>query len=228
MNSSGENVIIVVNGGFQNRIDETVGTLQISRDLVLKGYSILLFDQRGRGESTGKGLSLSYMDADIGGAVDYLKNRGYSPAKIGIIGFCSGAAESSIYASQEKIGGLVLDGCFPSVTGMLLSQAVGRGIPRPIVNVFIEGLLMATKLFYGYELVDPIDAIPSITCPIFFIHEEYDSFVSLDETYQLMEASQNPLNEFWQVANAEHSQAYNTCPPEYIEKLHGFFNSVMK
>ncbi len=37
-----DSVIIIVHGGFQNRIDDTVNTLGLAHDLVEKGYNLLL------------------------------------------------------------------------------------------------------------------------------------------------------------------------------------------
>lgn len=127
----GENLtIIVVHGGFQNRVDKTVNTLNLARDMAGAGYNLLLFDLRGRGESSGRGLSLMNIDSDIGGAVEYLKSRGCAASEIAILGFCSGAASACIFASQEHIGALVLDGCFADVRGMVTRQAAQRKIPR--------------------------------------------------------------------------------------------------
>lgn len=75
--AGGDRAIIIVHGGFQNRVDEVVGTLALARDLAQEGYNLLLFDLRGRGESEGRGHSLSHTEPDIGGALDYLKGRGY-------------------------------------------------------------------------------------------------------------------------------------------------------
>ena len=100
--SKGNSIIIIVHGGFQNRVDDNVDTLQLADDLVKKGYNLLLFDLRGRGESEGKGLALSNIERDIGGAVDYLKARGYPIRRINIIGFCSGAAS----LAAEKLAGI--------------------------------------------------------------------------------------------------------------------------
>ena len=68
--SFGDSVLIIIPGGFENRVDPQVDTINLAKDLVQKGYNILLFDLRGRGESGGKGLSLSNENRDIGGAVD--------------------------------------------------------------------------------------------------------------------------------------------------------------
>lgn len=221
--SRGDFVIIVIHGGYQNRIDYNVDTLGLAQGLVKTGYDLFLFDLRGRGESEGKGVALTNIESDIGGAVDYLKDRGYSTQDIGIIGFCSGAIAACIFASQEDVGALVLDGCPATVENMVVRQAALRGIPSPLLKCFIPGLTLMARMTYGYKMVNPIDVMPYITCPILFIHEESDNLISLKETYELFKAANNPSSELWEVRCAEHSQAYKTHPSEYVEKLHSFF-----
>lgn len=82
-----------------------------------------------------------------------------------------------------------------------------------------------TKIFYGYDLVDPVDVIADITCPILFIHEEHDELISRKEMHQLFRASCNPASEFWEVSNADHSQSYKRHPVEYIEKVDKFLSA---
>jgi pimeloyl-ACP methyl ester carboxylesterase len=226
--AQGDSALVIVNGGFQNRIDDTADTLGLARDLVQKGYNLLLFDLRGRGESEGKGCALSHFESDIGGAVDYLTNMGYTTSKIGLVGFCSGAASLSIFASHENIGGLVLDGCFTSVRHMVDRQAAQRGIPQFLLDAFMPGLAAAAKTIYGYDEVNPIDVVAEVSCPILFIHEEYDELVSLDDVSQLLKASTNPANMLWEVNGAKHSQAYKTQPSEYVEKVNEFFAMAFK
>ena len=221
-------VIIVIHGGFQNRLDDSVNTLGLTRDLLEKGYDILLFDLRGRGESEGKGLALSSIERDIGGAVDYLKGEGYPLDRIYIIGFCSGAASACIFASQNHIGALVLDGCFADIHNMVIRQAVLRGIPQFLVSFFAPGVLLMTDIIYGYELVDVVDVVADVACPILFIHEEYDELVSWEEMYQLFRLSVNPASDFWEVSGAGHSHSYKTHPAEYVEKVDSFLSSIVK
>lgn len=222
-----DSVIIIVHGGFQNRLDDNVGTLGLARDLVERGYALLLFDLRGRGESEGKGRALLNIESDIGGAVDYLKSQGYTANSIGIIGFCSGAASSCIFASQESIGALVIDGCFATVHNIVTRQAALIGIPKFLLDFFSPGVFLMAKVIYSYELVNPIDVISDVACPIFFIHEEYDNLVSLEEMYQLFKVSSNPANELWEVKDAEHSRAYRTHPLEFVERVDSFFAAAL-
>ena len=225
--SSGNAVLIMVNGGFQNRIDPVVDTLGLAHDLVQKGYDILLFDLRGRGESGGKAYSLSNENKDIGGAIDYLESRGYPIDKIGIIGYCSGAANACIFASQNNIGGLVLDGCFPSVADMVYNQASNHDIPRLPVDIFLPAVQIAAKVFFGYTEINPIEIVSNVRCPILFIHEENDDLVSTNDDIALAKASDNQTDMFWQVDNTLHVRAYQNYPEEYVTKVSAFFNSAL-
>jgi pimeloyl-ACP methyl ester carboxylesterase len=224
----GETAIIIVHGGEQNRVDDNVDTLELARDMVGKGYDILLFDLRGRGESEGKGLALSNIEKDIGGAADYLKSRGYPMGRIGIMGFCSGAASASIFASQNSPGALILVGCFARVRRMVGREAEDYGIPGVFVNIFAPGVLLASEAIYRFQPVDPVDVIADIDCPIFFIHEENDEYISRGEMEGLYRKTNQPGSQFWEVKDTLHSQAYKTNPAEFIEKVNGFLCAAME
>ena len=225
--STGDAVLVILNGGFQNRIDPVVDTLSLAHDLQQKGYNILLFDLRGRGDSGGAAHSLSSENKDIGGAVDYLESRGYLANKIGLIGFCSGAANACIFASQNDIGGVVLDACFPSVESMVYNQAANHGIPRILVDIFLPAVRITARAFFGYSEIDPIDVVSKIQCPIFFIHENHDDLVSTADDIALTKASDNPTNQLWQVDGTLHVEAYRNYPQEYIAKVTNFFSSAL-
>jgi pimeloyl-ACP methyl ester carboxylesterase len=222
----GERVILVILGGFQNRIDDVVDTLGLAHDLVNKGYNVLLFDFRGRGESTGKGLSMLNNEQDIGGAVDYLKSQGFSTSNIDFIGFCSGAASSAIFISDESVGAVVLDGCFATVRNMVTAQATTRGVPKSLLDFFYPGVSFAVRIFYGYTPINPIDTIPNATCPILFIHEQNDNLVSLKEMNELFKASKNPSNNLWEINVADHSEGYKSNPSSYINETDNFLQSI--
>jgi pimeloyl-ACP methyl ester carboxylesterase len=224
--ADGDYAIIIVNGGFQPRLDDTVNTLPLARDLVAEGYNVLLFDLRGRGESEGEGRSLSNIERDIGGAFDYLITEGYTSERIYIIGFCSGAASACIFASQNSVGALVLDGCFANAYNMVVNQAALLGIPEFLVNGFTPGVFLMCRVFYDFELVNAEDVIADVSCPIFFIHEEDDELISLEEMQLLFELATNPANQFWEVPDAGHSQSYKTHPAEFIDRVYGFFHEI--
>ena len=218
----GENTIIMVSGSVQNRIESDIGVLKMSRDLVGRGFNILLFDLRGRGESEGKGLMMTHADRDIGGAVDYIKSRNASAENIGIIGFSTGAASALIFAGQENIA-VVSDSCFADVSEMLVRVGVKeRGLPESLVQFFKPGVFLMARIIYGYKRVDPVDIVAEASCPILFIHGEADDLIPVNNAYELYEASDNPSDQVWIVPGATHCQAYNTNPVGYIDEVISF------
>ncbi len=223
----GEKAVIVVHGGAQNRVDEVVDTLPLARDLSRQGFDILLFDLRGRGDSQGKGRTLLNIDRDLGGAFDYVKSRGFAPSRIGIMGFCSGAASACLFASREEVGALVLDSCFTSVTRMVYDQAAERHIPAVFVDIFLPGVRLGAFAFYRYREVDPLQVVGDIKAPIFFIHEQNDDLTTLADTQLLLDASNNPANTLWEISAALHSEGYKTSPAEYISRVSDFFNTSL-
>jgi alpha-beta hydrolase superfamily lysophospholipase len=225
---TGGRAILVVHGGFENRVDDNVDTLPLTRDLVAKGYSVLVFDLRGRGESEGKGLTLSSIEPDIGGAMDYLEGRGFPPEKVCIMGFCSGAASVCIYASRNRAGAVVLDGCFTDVPTMMVREAESVRIPGFLARLFVPGIRVMSRLFYGYRELNPIDVVKDVACPALFIHEEYDIFIDWEETLRLYEASANPAGETWEVKGALHSQAYRIDPAQFVERVDAFISKHIK
>ncbi len=226
--SDGENVLIIVHGGYQNRVDPMVDTLGLTRDLVARGYNVMLFDLRGRGESSGKARSLMNGDKDIGGAVDYVKTLGYTAKNIGVIGYCSGAASVSLFASEENVGAVMLDGCFATLRGMVTRQAIEKGIPSWLLDIFYDGLVFTADLFYGFKPLNPVELVPSISCPILFLHEENDVLVLSAEIQALWEVSTNPMSQTWEFPGVKHSEAYRTYPVEYVNKLDDFFRLALK
>jgi pimeloyl-ACP methyl ester carboxylesterase len=224
----GDTAVIIVHGGEQNRVDDNVDTLELARDMVARGYGMLLFDLRGRGESEGKGLALSNIEKDIGGAADYLQSRGYPTTRIGIMGFCSGAASAIIFASRDSPGALILVGCFATVRSIVGREAEDYGIPGFFVNIFAPGVLLASQAIYRYQPVDPLDVIADVGCPIFFIHEDNDGYISRGEMEGMYRKAQRPGSQFWEVKDSLHSQAYRTHPAEFIEKVDGFLRRAIR
>ena len=227
LQGQGDKTVLIVHGGFQNRLDDNVDTLDLTKSLVKDGYNVLLFDMRGRGESQGKGLNMLTNESDIGGAVDFLKTRGEAQ-HIGIIGFCSGAATTAVFAAQENIGAVVLDGCFTTGQAMVTAQATSRGIPKFLVDSFFPGLSFMVKLFYGSVPVDPVKIMPDITCPILFIHEQNDNLITSKQTDELFQQTKNPADAIWEISGALHSEGYKADPVDYVNKVNQFFSMELK
>lgn len=214
--------LIIANGGAQNRVDAETGTLEICHDLVERGYNLLLFDFRGRGESEGQGYHLVHSEKDLGGAVDYLRER-FPSGNIGLMGFSTGAVAAITLASREQVTAVVSDTCFASISDSLAAKlAIESGVPHIITRAIAPGLFLAARILYGYRKVDPVSRVADISCPVLFIQGDADDLVPVSDTHRLYRASGNALDELWIVSNAGHTKSYKTEPIMFIEKVTGF------
>ena len=218
--------VIIVHGGFQNRIDENADTPGLARALVQKGYNVLLYDLRGRGESEGRGQTLSHIDEDIGGAVDYLKSRGFASKDICVLGFCSGATMTAIFASRNEVGAVILDGCFVDDGTMVVRQGQEIHVPGWATRAFVPGGMVMTRLVYGFHRIDAIDVVPDIKCPVLFVHESLDPFTTAAETQRMYRLVPNPIKDFLEIPGARHSQGFVVSPQVYIDKIDGFLKTL--
>ena len=221
-----EFTVLIVNGGGNNRVDQGVGTLEICGDLIQRGYNVLIFDMRGRGESEGEGLFLTNVEHDIGGAVDYIKSRGIPDDNIGILGFSLGAISSIIIASESNVACLVSDSAFAYVSDAFLRKVPKQfGVPKLLVQIVNPGAFLMAKLIYGYEVRNPSDKVKNVECPTLFIQGDSDDLAYVEDTYKLLKASNNPLDEIWVLPGVGHTQGYKLDPAAYIDKVSAFFDN---
>ena len=98
--------IVLVHGGGGDR----QGTIRHARMLAEAGYGVLLYDARGRGESTGHENAFGWRwDRDVRGAVSYLQARGIH--RVGLLGLSTGAeAVVTEAATDPRVGAVVADG----------------------------------------------------------------------------------------------------------------------
>ncbi len=96
---------------------------------------------------------------------------------------------------------------------------------------FLPPLLFMVKIMYGvdFTVVRPVELVSEIAPrPIFFIHGKLDETIPLEHAYRLHQASQNPQNQLWVVADASHVRAYVRHPEEYMNRITAFFDGVLK
>ena len=216
--------VIMVSGWCHNRADSNIGILQLCRDLHNEGLTLLLFDLRGRGESEGVGVVLTHDDKDIGGAVDYVRSRGYND--VSLLAFSAGAATSLRFASQDQVTAVVSDSSFADIKELFVGGGAKlTGIPGPIISFLVPGVKLMAKLMYGYDGVDPASIVTDVDCPVFFIHGRTDTGIPSDNSFKLYDSRTHPDDELWIVANAEHVQSYKTDPVEYVQRVVGFLRN---
>lgn len=216
--------IILIQGNEHHRNSPGIRALRLGRDLVDRGFSVLLFDFRARGESGGSRSSEGDREQwDVFGAIDYVAERGIPVERIGLLGFSLGAGVALLVAAQEsRVPAVVSDSGF--LDYMLDLQFLRIG-PFYLPSWFAILVAFAGRIFFkaNFGNVRPAQVVEQVEQPIFFIHGKDDPVVSAEETKELHEISNNPKDRIWIVPRAEHVNVYRRIPEAYADRVSQFF-----
>jgi alpha-beta hydrolase superfamily lysophospholipase len=220
--------VIIVHGVDSNRADPEVGYLEIADGLAERGFSSLLFDLRGHGESGGDQVSGGLFEQeDFLGAFDVLIERGIPADQIGGLGVSLGGAIVLLAAAKEpRLRALVADSTFADLSDLIVAEAKNRtGLPEWLVPGLVPGMTQAGKLVYGIDIkkIAPVEAVEKLPYPILLIHGSADDRILSAHAHRLAEASHSTDTALFVVPGAEHARTYKSSPREYIERVANYF-----
>ena len=169
------------------------------------GYSVLIFDYRGYGRSTGQpseeGL---YRDAQT--AWDHLtRQRGIAPQRIVLFGESLGGAVAAWLAAREQPGALVLSSVFtsaPDLAADLYPWLPTKGLVR--------------------MLYDTRAALAQTSSPVLVAHSQDDEIIPFRHGQRLFEAAPDP-KVFLQLAGG-HNDGFIFMRPAWVEVLSDFLD----
>jgi len=179
-------------------------------ELYRTGLSVLIFDYRGYGRSSGtpseEGL---YRDALA--AYAYLsEKRRIAPERLVLFGRSLGAAVAGEVASQKPTAGLILESPFPSVGAV--ARAHYFGLP-------VDWLL-------GAEF-NLIERLQRISTPVLVVHGDRDEVVPIQLGQQVFEAAREPKS-FYLVSGADHNDLYVVGGRPYFQRIKRFVVEVTR
>lgn len=204
------------------------GYLPFAKVLNDAGYSVMMIDLRGHGQSADSryyfGLK-EYQDVLV--AVDWLEKHGYKPGHIGIQGYSLGAATVIIATAQEAdIQAIWVDSAYADIESVIKRVWVQEsGLPQ----IFWPSTRLMIRLLYGYDIADsrPIDEIGEIAPrPIYIVHCQEDAFIPIEQMQRLIQVA-NPVGT-WAIQGCKHAFGYNVATEEYNQKVLAFFSEYLK
>lgn len=176
------------------------------------GFSVLLFDYRGYGQSEGGFPSEQQVYADAEAAWHYLVHqRGISPEQIVIYGHSLGGAIAIELATRyPQASGLIVESSFTSIQAMAAYQPLFRFLPI--------GLLL-------HQRFTSIAKVSSLNMPVLFIHGTADRDVPFTMSEQLFAAAPEPKR-LWLVPNGEHNNNAKTAGEAYFQIIREFLHQL--
>jgi len=172
------------------------------------GLSVLIFDYRGYGRSTGKPSEQgTYRDATA--AWNYLAGeRGIPPERIILFGRSLGAAVAAELATREPAAGVILESAFtsvPDVAAQLYSWLPVRWLSR-----------------FRY---DTLARIADIHAPLLIVHSRNDEIIAFSNGERLFEAAGEPKR-FLELQGG-HNDGFIVSGAAYREGLEEFLDDVL-
>jgi uncharacterized protein len=198
-----------------------------ARLLVRHGFSVLLIDLQGHGETPGTAITLGRREsADARAALEWLRRQRPSSG-IGVIGCSLGGAAVLLGAQPSGVDAAVFEAVYPRV-GRAIENRIRIRL-GPLAPVLTPLLLVQMRPRLGISVKDlePIGSISRIGAPVLIVAGSEDRHTTLDESRELFQAAAQP-KELWVVQGAKHQDFLSFDPVGYEATVVGFLTRYLK
>ena len=218
--------VIRVHGVDSNR----ESLLGLAAPLTDAGYSVLLFDLRGHGESdeARMGAGLDERD-DVRGAIDYvIRERGASPGAIFLHGNSYGGAIALMTGwGEPAVAGVYADSAFASLPDLVVQEVARRtGAPSWLASALRPGIGLVSRWVYGINLgdVQPAQDASQYRYPLGLAHCRPDERIAL-EHFERIRARLSDTRFAAIFEHCPHSDAWDIHPQQYAAALLAYLNA---
>ncbi len=218
---SGTNRAVVFMPGITS--DRRQGMGRASHYLKL-GYSVLLVDPRGTGESDKAIVTVGWNERkDLAAGCAYLRELGYK--HIGVHGISMGAA-SIAYSFQDDPEYLfvVLESCYDTLDNAWRNRLKMFHVP----HVITWPMRWCTEWRMGVRAkrLQPVDFMPQCTVPTLVMAGDSEPELKTEETRAVFEACGARVKQLKLFADVGHVSFLRTHPEEFKELFYEFIQMV--
>ena len=212
--NGGRGAVLLLHGVHGNRLQ----MLPRAEWLAGLGYSVLLIDLPGHGESGGERITFGLREADgVRAALAFL--RAQLPGEpIGVIGVSLGAASTVLAHAEPPPAAVVLESMYPTIEEAVADRLEMRlGKPgRSLAPLLLVQLPL--RLGVSPDQLRPIDAMAMLHAPALVIAGAQDVHTKLDESRRIFAAAVEP-KQFWVVEGAAHVDLRDFDPKAYDARV---------
>ncbi len=196
-----------------------------------RGFSILTYDMRDRGQSGGDAVTLGELEkTDLISAVDYLVSRpDVDHDRIGALGVSLGGSTTLLATADDaRIKAAVDDSGFsdaPRVIESSFEHFIGLP-PFPFAPITLQVVKLRTGI--DPNRIRPMDAIARISPrPLFIVHCMEDKVVPPDNSDRNFANAREP-KQYWRIPTGGHIAGIRVAADEYRQRIGDFFEQNLK
>lgn len=224
MPQNGDRVIIGCSG-FGGKKDDLIG---IATALYRAGYSLLLFDFRGQGESQNGRPSLGLQETrDMKAAIGFVLAK-QPQARIGLLGYSMGGSVAiSVAAADPSIKAVVSDSAFAETAEAIRNVYRKYYLPSGLILPVTDFL---SKILHGYSILKfrPVEYIAHLAPrPVLLIHGSDDKTIPVINAHLLYDAA-GEGKEIWIDQGIDHCGAYFADRQAYTDRVINFFDRSLQ
>lgn len=217
---------------FHGISDNRSGVLGHAEILLRNGYSVVMMDSRGHGESGGDMVTYGWKERyDTVALVSALESR-ETVRHLGALGVSLGAAIALQSAAVEpRIEGVVAEDPFANLrevsydyAGLDVSPLLGKTLFRPATIAAMDALAEAGN--FSPDDVSPEKAVAVRAFPVLLVCGTEDHRIPCRHAERIYAAAIGP-KELWIVEGAGHASALGHSPQEYEQRVVAFFRKAI-
>lgn len=213
----GAGAVLLLHGMGASRVD----MLGRARFLAAAGYSVLLVDFRGHGDSSDARTTYGALEShDARAAVEFLRES-LPRERIGVIGISMGGAAALLGPAPLPVQALVLESVYPTIADAVRDRL--RAWLGPLGRAFTPSVLawLFPREGVTADALRPIDRIREQTAPVFLLAGADDRYTTLEESRALFAHAREP-KVLWEVDGAAHVDLHAFSRAEYERRVGAF------
>jgi alpha-beta hydrolase superfamily lysophospholipase len=155
------------------------------------GYSVVLIDLCGHGESGGDKITLGHLEQhDARAAVDFVRAQ-HPGEPIAVVGWSLGGA-AALLASPLGIDAIILEEVYPTITEALNNRTRMRVGPLAPLATAILLSQLEPQLGVAAEMLCPIDKLADADCAVLLLAGGEDLHTTREQTQRMLERAPEP------------------------------------
>ena len=185
--------------------------MHIAKALLKAGCSVLMYDYRGYGMSTGSATMNGISDDGVT-AYDYVRNTlKYDDKQIILYGESIGSGVACHVASLRPCLGMIIQSGLSSIPSTAKAQI-------PFLNIFPD-------VFFAKPHLANADALKNIHIPVLLIHGKLDHIVAPGESAKMFASANEPKTLIW-LEHCGHNDVGDQDSQLFHESIRNFVSSL--